>query len=57
MSGNTINLVSNDSQKIEKSLNQVGYMLSAPLELVIGLIILWYLIGWEALIGAVIFSS
>lgn len=36
-------------------MNQVGYMLSAPLELVIGLIILWYLIGWEALIGAVIF--
>ena len=33
----------------------MGYMLSAPLELVIGLIILWYLIGWEALIGAVIF--
>ena len=55
MSGNTINLVSNDAQKIEKSLNQVGYMLSAPLELVIGLIILWYLIGLKALIGAVIF--
>lgn len=55
MSGNTINLVSNDAQKIEKSLNQVGYMLSAPLELIIGLVILWYLIGWEALVGAVIF--
>ena len=55
MSGNTINLVSNDAHKIEKSLNQVSYMLSAPLELVIGLIILWYLIGLKALIGAVIF--
>ena len=55
MSGKTINLVSNDAQKIEKSLNQVGYMLSAPLELIIGLVILWYLIGWEALVGAVIF--
>lgn len=55
MSGNTINLVSNDAQKIEKSLNQVGYMLSAPLELAISLLILWYLIGLKALIGAVIF--
>ena len=33
----------------------MGYMLSAPLELVIGLIVLWHLIGWEAIIGAVIF--
>ena len=52
MSGNTINLVSNDAQKIEKSLNSVGYILSAPPEIVINLFILWYLIGWKALIGA-----
>ena len=52
MSGNTINLVSNDAQKIEKSLNSVGVMLLAPLEIVITLFILWYLNGWKALIGA-----
>ena len=52
MSGNTINLVSNDAQKIEKSLNGVGYILSAPPEIVINLFILWYLIGWKALVGA-----
>ena len=52
MSGNTINLVSNDAQKIEKSLNSVGYILSALLEIVINLFILWYLIGWKALVGA-----
>ena len=52
LSGNTINLVSNDAQKIEKSLNSVGYILSAPPEIVISLFILWYLIGWKALTGA-----
>ena len=52
MSGNTINLVSNDAQKIEKSLNTVGCVLSTPLEIVINLFILWYLIGWKALVGA-----
>ena len=52
MSGNTINLVSNDAQKIEKSVSQLGYVLSAPLELVISLVIMMYLIGWEALVGA-----
>ena len=51
MSGNTINLVSNDAQKIEKSLNSVGYILSAPLEIVINLFVLWYLMGWKALAG------
>ena len=52
LSGNTINLVSNDAQKIEKSLNSVGYILSAPPEIIINLFILWYLIGWKALVGA-----
>ena len=52
MSGNTINLVSNDAQKVEKFLNSVGYVLSAPLEIVISLLILWYLNGWKALVGA-----
>ncbi len=55
LSGNTINLVSNDAQKIERSLNQLGMVLTAPLELTISLVILWYLIGWEALAGAAVF--
>lgn len=54
-SGNTINLVSSDVQKIEKSLNQLGMVFSAPVELSISLGILWYFIGWEALIGATVF--
>lgn len=54
-SGNTINLVSNDVQKIEKSLNQLGMVFSAPMELSISLGILWYFIGWEALIGSTVF--
>ena len=52
LSGNIINLVSNDAQKIEKSLYSVGYMLLAPLEIMISLLILWHLIGWKALVGA-----
>ena len=55
LSGKTINLVSNDAQKVERSLNQLGMVLAAPLELTISLVILWYLIGWEALAGAAIF--
>ena len=54
-SGNTLNLVSNDAQKIEMSLNHMGTVLSAPLQLVVSMVILWYLIGWEALAGAGIF--
>ncbi|XP_068754030.1 ATP-binding cassette sub-family C member 4-like isoform X2 [Montipora capricornis] len=52
LSGNTINLVSNDAQKIEKSLNCVGVMLLAPLEIIINLLILWHLNGWKSLVGA-----
>lgn len=37
------------------SLNQVGYVLSAPLEFTISLVILWYLVGWEALVGVSFF--
>ncbi|XP_022792486.1 multidrug resistance-associated protein 4-like isoform X2 [Stylophora pistillata] len=54
-SGNTITLVSNDVQKIERSLNQLGMVFAAPMELSISLGILWYFIGWEALIGAAVF--
>ena len=40
---------------MEKSLNQLGMVLSVPLELSISLVILWYLIGWEAFVGASLF--
>ena len=52
LSGNTINLVSNDAQKIEKFLNCFGVMLLAPLEIIINLLILWHLNGWKSLVGA-----
>ena len=47
--------MSNDAQKVERSLNQLGMVLATPLELTISLVILWCLIGWEALAGAAIF--
>ena len=33
-------------------MHSVGYILSAPLEVVINLFLLWYLMGWKALVGA-----
>ena len=55
LSGNIINLVSNDAQKVEKFLKDLGMIMSVPLELTISLVILWYLVGWEAFIGAAFF--
>ena len=55
MSGNTVNLVSNDAQKFEKSLIELGYLLGVPLEIITSLVILWYLIGWQALVGVALF--
>jgi len=48
-------LVSNDAQKVEKSLNQLGMVMSVPLELMISLVMLWHLIRWEAFIGVAFF--
>ena len=48
-------MVSNDAQKVEKFLKDLGMIMSVPLELTISLVILWYLVGWEAFIGAAFF--
>ena len=55
ISGDTINLVSNDAQAIE----QLGYPVFlcsfALLDIVVSLGIVWYLVAWQALIGACFF--
>ena len=52
LAGNTINLVSNDAQKLDLAGENVVMMISAPLEIVGSCFVLWHLIGWQALIGA-----
>ena len=51
LTGKTINLVSNDAQKLEKVLWAIFKILFAPLEVLASCIILWLLIGWRALAG------
>ena len=52
--GNTINLVSNDAQAIE----YVGYAVFlfsfALLDIAVSLVLVWYLVDWQALIGAAV---
>ena len=52
LAGNTINLVSNDAQKLDLAGENVVMVIFAPLEIVGSCFVLWYLIGWQALIGA-----
>ena len=49
---NTINLVSNDAGKMERSVLALAMLISAPFEIVGSICIFWVLIGWKALIGA-----
>ena len=51
LTGKTINLVSNDAQKLEKILWAIFLFLFAPLEVLASCVILWLLIGWRALAG------
>jgi len=51
LTGKTINLVSNDAQKLEKILWAIFLFLFAPLEVLASCIILWLLIGWRVLAG------
>jgi len=52
ISGNTINLVSNDAQAIEQSGHPVFLCSFALLDIIVSLVLVWYLVAWQALIGA-----
>ena len=55
ISQNTINLVSNDAQTIEK-LGYGGFGFSfVALDIVVALALVWYLVAWQALIGICFF--
>ena len=55
LTGKTINIVSNDAQKLEKVLWAILKILFVPLEVLASCIILWLLIGWRALAGVVFY--
>lgn len=54
ITGKTINLVSNDAQKLEKAM--WALFLFAPLEVLASCIILWLLMGWLALAGVAFYA-
>ena len=55
LTGKTINIVSNDAQKLEKVLWAILKIIFVPLEVLASCIILWLLIGWRALAGVVFY--
>ena len=52
---NTINLVSNDAKAIEEISIPVFAFPFVPLDIVASMVLLWYLVAWQALIGASVF--
>ncbi|KAL9978597.1 hypothetical protein ACROYT_G016132 [Oculina patagonica] len=55
ISENIINLVSNDAQAIEQVSFPGVTFLFAPLDIVLSMALLWYLVTWQALVGASFF--
>ncbi|KAF6199542.1 hypothetical protein GE061_007568 [Apolygus lucorum] len=50
-SGFIINLFAIDSKKLENSCHMLMYMVVAPLQITISLIMMWLFIGWPSVIG------
>ena len=55
ISENTINLVSNDAQAIEKVGNAIFLLPLVPLDIVASMVLVWDLVAWQALIGTSFF--
>ena len=55
ISENTINLVSNDAQAIEKLGYNIFVFSFVPLDIAASMVLVWYLVAWQALIGASFF--
>lgn len=52
ISGQTINLVSNDANRLKDAGWSIMFLLFAPVEIISSGILLWHLVGWQALVGA-----
>ena len=57
ISENTINLVSNDAQTIEQLSYTVYSFSFSVLDITVSMALLWYLIAWQAMIGATFFLA
>ena len=55
ISENTINLVSNDAQTIEQIFYPMFSFFLVPLDIAASMVLVWYLVAWQALIGASFF--
>ncbi|PFX16866.1 Multidrug resistance-associated protein 4 [Stylophora pistillata] len=51
-SGQTINLVSNDANRLQDAVWSMLFFVFAPIEILSSGVLLWFLIGWQALVGA-----
>lgn len=52
VTGQTINLVSNDANRLKDAVWSLLFFVFAPIEILSSGILLWFLIGWQALVGA-----
>ena len=55
ISENTINLVSNDAQAIEKMGYGIFVLSFVPVDIIASMVLVWYLVAWQALIGTSFF--
>ena len=55
ISESTINLVSNDAQTIEQLGIAVYNFFLVPLDIIASVVLVWYLVAWQALIGTSVF--
>ena len=55
ITGQTINMASNDANHLRDVGWSMLFLLFAPIEILSSGILLWYLIGWQALVGAAFF--
>ena len=44
--------MANDARRLERAGAYLGYFVAAPFEVVVSMLLLWQLIGWQALVGA-----
>ena len=49
-----MSLISNDVQRMEEAPKALIRLWSAPLDLIVSASLLWYFVGWQALVGLVI---
>ena len=46
-----MSLISNDVQRMEQAPKALIHLWSAPLDLIVSACLLWYFVGWQALVG------